>query len=223
MPLISQNLTAVQAQIAQAARKAGRRAEDVRLIAVSKTQPAEAVRQALEAGQRLFGENRVQEAQEKFPALREAFPDLELHLIGPLQTNKASAAVALFDTIQTLDRPELAKALAKEIQKQGREPTLYIEVNIGSEPQKAGVLPEEAENFLRLCEKEYRLRVQGLMCLPPFDKDPAPFFRELAALAQKLGLPRLSMGMSADFEKAIACGASEVRVGTAIFGERKHG
>ncbi len=221
MEQIAENLRAVQNQMAAAAAQAGRKPEEVRLVAVSKTHPAEAVRAALEAGQRVFGENRVQEAAEKFPALREAFPDLELHLIGPLQTNKVAQAVALFDAIQTVDRPSLAEALAKEIQKQGRAPRLYIEVNTGLEPQKAGVAPFEAEAFLRDCRDIYGLKVEGLMCIPPFHEDPAPHFRLMRGLAHKMKLPFLSMGMSADYKEAIACGATEVRVGTALFGERK--
>ncbi len=221
MPSIAENFRAVRTKIDEATAKAGRKPDEVRLVAVSKTHPAESVREALEAGQRVFGENRVQEALSKFPALREAFPDLELHLIGPLQTNKVAEAVALFDVIQTVDRPSLAEALAKEIKKQGRAPRLYIEVNTGLEPQKAGVAPFEAELFLRECEEKYGLKIEGLMCIPPFDEDPAPHFRLMRGLAHKMKLPRLSMGMSADFESAIACGATEVRVGTAIFGERK--
>ncbi len=219
MSSISENLRAVLAQIEEAAEKTGRAPDSVRLVAVSKTHPAEAVREVLAAGHRLFGENRVQEAESKFPALRREFPDLELHLIGPLQTNKVADAVSLFDAIQTVDRLKLAESLAKEIKKQGRSPKLYIEVNTGREPQKAGVFPEDTETFLRQCEG-LGLTISGLMCIPPFDQDPAPHFERLAALGKKLGLPSLSMGMSADFEKAVAAGASEVRVGTAIFGAR---
>lgn len=220
MTSVAENLKLVRDRIEKAAQKAGREADSVRLVAVGKTHPAEAIAQALAAGQRVFGENRVQEAAAKFPSLRGQYPDLELHLIGPLQTNKAAEAVALFDAIQTLDRPKLAEALAKEIAKQGRAPDLYIEINIGNEPQKAGIAPEEAENFLRLCREKYRLKISGLMCIPPFDQDPAPHFDLLAKLGKQLGLEHLSMGMSADFETAIARGATEVRVGTAIFGER---
>jgi len=221
MTQIANALHTVLAQIQSATEKAGRAAGSARLVAVSKTHPAEAVAEALAAGQRVFGENRVQEAAEKFPALRKAYPDLELHLIGPLQTNKVDQAVALFDVIQTLDRPKLAQALAKEIEKQGRSPRLYIEVNTGAEPQKAGVSPAETEAFLRDCRETYGLKIAGLMCIPPFDQDPAPHFNLLAKLGKKLGLPTLSMGMSADYEAAIAAGATEVRVGTAIFGVRE--
>lgn len=220
MNQIANNLQAVDARLAKAARLASRKPETARLIAVSKTHPKEAVEAALEAGQRVFGENRVQEAAGKFPALREKWPEIELHLIGPLQTNKVADAVALFDVIQTLDRPKLAEALAKEIQKQGRAPGLYLEVNIGREPQKAGLLPEETGEFLTFC-RSLSLQISGLMCLPPQEDNPAPHFKNLAAMAASLHLPHLSMGMSADFETAIAYGATEVRVGTAIFGERK--
>lgn len=220
MSFILENLRAVQAQIEAAARKAGRPIEDIHLVAVSKTHPMEAVSKALEAGQRVFGENRVQEAAEKFPDLKKAYPDLELHLIGPLQTNKVAQAVALFDVIQTLDRPKLAEALAKEIGKQGRSPRLYIEVNTGGEPQKAGILPEALPDFLKTCTEIYGLTIEGLMGIPPFTEDPAPHFKLLKELAAQHGLKKLSMGMSADFEAAIACGATEVRVGTAIFGTR---
>jgi len=221
MTELSQNLYAVQAQIAQAAAQAGRVPDSVRLIAVTKTHPEEAVLDAIAAGQRLFGENRVQEAITKYMPLRETCPDLELHLIGPLQTNKAGEAVALFDVIQTLDRPKLAEALAREMKKQNRTPRLYIEVNTGNEPQKAGVAPYEVEDFLLECEGKYGLKITGLMCVPPFNEDPAPHFKLMSGLAHKLHLPHLSMGMSSDYETAIACGATEVRVGTAIFGSRE--
>jgi len=221
MSVLAQALKAVQNQIVEAAQKAGRNADAVRLIAVSKTHPAEAVAEALAAGARVFGENRVQEAALKFQALRQAFPDIELHLIGPLQTNKAAEAVALFDVIQTLDRPHLAECLAKEIKKQGRRPRLYVEVNVGAEPQKAGVLPQDADAFIQTCRDTYGLEISGLMAIPPEGQDPTPFFNLLKDLAQKNGLKHLSMGMSADFEQAIACGATEVRVGTALFGARE--
>lgn len=220
MTEISQNLQAVQKQIAEATLATGRSPEAVHLVAVSKTHPIESVEEAIKAGQRLFGENRVQEAVAKFGPLREKYPGLELHLIGPLQTNKVDEAVALFDVIQTLDRPKLAEALAKEMEKQGRTPRLYIEVNTGNEPQKAGMAPDEVERFLRECESVHGLKISGLMCIPPFDEDPRPHFELMRDLAKKLNLPHLSMGMSADFETAIACGATEVRVGTAIFGSR---
>ncbi len=210
-------MTSVAANIA-AARE---RLQGKTLIAVTKNQSVEAVREALAAGQRVFGENRVQEAQKKFADLRVAFPDIELHLIGPLQTNKAKDAVEFFDVIQTLDRPELAEALAKAMRKTGKTPRLYIEVNIGLEPQKSGIAPDKAEAFLTLCRDAYKLSVSGLMCIPPQGKNPKPYFCALRDLAENLSLPHVSMGMSADFETAIACGATEVRIGTALFGERK--
>lgn len=196
------------------------RAKGAALIAVSKTRSLDEIREALNAGQRLFGENRVQEAQTKFPALRAAYPDLELHLIGPLQTNKAQAAVELFDVIQTLDRPSLAEALAKAIRKTKRTPRLYIEVNIGAEAQKSGILPDQLENFLAHCRDACGLSVSGLMCIPPHGEDPRPYFNAMRELAKKEKLPHLSMGMSEDFEMAVECGATEIRVGTAIFGKR---
>ena len=192
----------------------------VTLVAVSKTRPAEDVKAALIAGHRIFGENRVQEAAAKFPALKSRYPDLELHLIGPLQTNKVAEAIRLFDVIETLDRPKLAEALAKEIKKQGRSPRLYIEVNTGKEPQKAGIEPEGVADFLSYCQNDLGLRIEGLMCIPPLGEDPVPHFALLKGMADTLGLPTISMGMSADFEMAIACGATHVRVGTAIFGGR---
>lgn len=192
----------------------------MRLIAVSKTHPAEAVRAALAAGCRVFGENRVQEAEAKYPALKAEFPDLELHLIGPLQTNKVKKAVALFDAIQTVDRPSLAEALAKELARARKRLALYIEVNTGEEPQKAGVAPAEADAFIRRCRDELKLPIVGLMCIPPADEEPAPHFALLKKIAERNGLARLSMGMSADYPVAVQFGATEVRVGTAIFGAR---
>jgi pyridoxal phosphate enzyme (YggS family) len=206
--MISDNLAAIRENLGKA-----------HLIAVSKMQGVDAVRAALAAGQMVFGENRVQEAQAKFPALRRDYPNLELHLIGPLQTNKAADAVALFDVIQTLDRPALADAVAKAILKTGRKPRLYIEVNIGREAQKAGIVPEGLEFFLRQCRGR-GLEISGLMCIPPQHLDPRPFFTHLKSLADLHGLPYLSMGMSADYKIAIACGATEVRIGSAIFGAR---
>jgi pyridoxal phosphate enzyme (YggS family) len=194
-----------------------------KLIAVSKTQPMAVVRAALDAGQRVFGENRVQEAGEKFPALRAEYLDIELHLIGPLQSNKARDAVALFDVIQTLDRLSLAKALAKAIDKTGRRPKLYIEVNIGRESQKAGIAPDEVADFLHICRVRYGLMISGLMCIPPNGQDPVPFFTAMRDLADLYDLPNLSMGMSGDYRQAIACGATEVRIGSAIFGARLQG
>jgi pyridoxal phosphate enzyme (YggS family) len=190
------------------------------LIAVSKTQSVEAIIEALQAGQRVFGENRVQEAQQKFPPLRTAYPGIELHLIGPLQTNKALDAVELFDVIQTLDRRNLAEVIAHAIQKTGRNPRLYVEINIGREPQKAGIAPEALDEFLAICRDTCGLSITGLMCIPPQDQDPRPHFQTMRALADQYTLPHLSMGMSADYKTAIECGATEVRIGTAIFGDR---
>lgn len=220
LPPIRERLAGVQADIAAACREAGRDAAAVTLVAISKTFGPDAIMPVLEAGQRVFGENRVQEAKAKWPALKERFKDIELHLVGPLQSNKAREAVALFDVIHTLDRPSLCAALAKEIERAGRAPRLLVEVNTGAEPQKAGVLPEETDAFLRRCRDEYGLTIAGLMCIPPFDEPPAPHFALLAKLAARNGLAHLSMGMSADFETAIAFGATYVRVGSAIFGTR---
>jgi PLP dependent protein len=217
---IALRLAAIRARIAVLARAAGRAPEAVQLMAVSKTHPAAAVERALVAGQRLFGENRVQEAAAKYPALKARFPDLRLHLIGPLQTNKAADAVALFDAIETLDRPRLAAVLAREMARQGKRPELFIEVNTGEEPQKAGLWPEKADGFIAQCREEWRLPVVGLMCIPPEGEEPAPHFALLAEMAKRHGLSRLSMGMSADYETAIRFGSTEVRIGTAIFGAR---
>ncbi len=213
-------LAEVRAHIAATAEAAGRAADEVCLVAVSKVHGAEAVAAALAAGQRVFGENRVQEAQGKFPDLKAANPDLRLHLIGPLQTNKVPDAVALFDVIETLDRPKLARALAKEMAKSGRRPTCFVQVNTGEEPQKAGVLPAEADALIALARDELDLPVTGLMCIPPQDEEPALHFALLAKIAQRNGLAQLSMGMSSDYETAIAFGATHVRVGTAVFGPR---
>jgi pyridoxal phosphate enzyme (YggS family) len=218
--VIAANLAAVRSQIETAGRAVGRAPNSVTLVAVSKTHPAESVRDALAAGHRIFGENRVQEAQAKYPALREAFPDLVLHLIGPLQTNKVREAVALCDTIETVDRPRLAQALAREMDRSGRRPACLIEVNTGEEPQKSGVIPTEADNFVVECRDRIGLPIQGLMCVPPLDEEPALHFALLREIARRTGLGLLSMGMSADFEKAIRFGATHVRVGTAIFGSR---
>jgi PLP dependent protein len=192
----------------------------VSLVAVSKTHPVEAVRDALLSGQRTFGENRVQEARAKFPDLRAEFPDLELHLIGPLQTNKVRDAIALFDVIETIDRPKLARAVADEMTRTGRRPKVLIQVNTGREPQKAGVDPDQLDSMVTLCRDQYGLPLAGLMCIPPADQDPAPHFRLLAKLAAGHGLEIVSMGMSGDFEIAVAEGATHVRVGSAIFGHR---
>ena len=213
-------LQAVKAGIAAAEREAGRPAGSAALVAVSKTFDAEAIRPVLEAGQRVFGENRVQEAQAKWPALRADFPGIELHLIGPLQSNKAREAVALFDVIETVDRDKIAAELAKEMQKQGRTPKLYVQVNIGSELQKAGMAPQEAVAFVTRCREVYGLAVEGLMCIPPADENPGPHFALLEKLAREAGVEKLSMGMSGDYETAVAFGATSVRVGSAIFGHR---
>jgi pyridoxal phosphate enzyme (YggS family) len=210
---------AVRARIADAARGASRDPSAVTLVAVSKTFGDDAVRAALDAGQRVFGENRVQEAAGKFPALKASYPDLELHLIGPLQTNKAREAVALFDVIESVDRERLARELAKEMARTGRRPRLYVQVNIGEEPQKAGVAPAELDALLASC-KALGLAIEGLMCIPPVDQPPAPFFARLRELAARHALPVASMGMSGDYAEAIAQGATHVRVGSAIFGVR---
>jgi PLP dependent protein len=219
--VIAANLAAVRGRSEAAARAAGRAAHAVSLVAVSKTHPAAAVHEALAAGHRLFGENRVQEAQAKYPALREAFPDLVLHLIGPLQTNKVRDAVAVCDVIETVDRPRLAEALAREMEHSGRRLPCLIEVNTGEEPQKSGVLPAAADHFIIECRDRLGLPIEGLMCIPPLDEEPALHFALLREIARRTGLGILSMGMSADFEKAIRFGATHVRVGTAIFGARE--
>jgi pyridoxal phosphate enzyme (YggS family) len=216
---ISQNLASILARIDAARKAALRPAPATRLVAVSKTVAEDGIREALAAGQRLFGENRVQEAQSKFAALKPDFPDLELHLIGPLQTNKVKEAVALFDVVQSLDRVKLADALAAERDKSGKAPRLYLQVNTGEEPQKAGVLPRETEALIAHARK-LELPLEGLMCIPPADDDAAPHFAFLAKLAADHGLANLSMGMSGDFELAVKFGATHVRVGTAIFGTR---
>ena len=213
-------LAEVRQHIAAAARAAGRDPASVTLVAVSKTHGADRVRELLDAGQRVFGENRVQEAEEKFPALRAAYPDLALHLIGPLQTNKAREAVALFDAIESVDRERLAATLAKEMTRSGRRPDCYIQVNTGEEPQKAGVLPAELDAFVASCRDSHKLPIVGLMCIPPVDEEPALHFALLAKMAARNGLARISMGMSADYETAIRLGATHVRVGTALFGHR---
>jgi len=214
------NLDAITTRIIAAARQANRDPASVRLVAVSKFHPQEAVVEVLKAGHYLFGENRVQEAVAKFAPLRAAYPSIELHLIGPLQTNKAEEAVRHFDVIEVLDRPKLAEALAAAMRKTGRSVPCYIEINSGAEPQKAGILPEALPDFLRLCCDDYGLPITGLMCIPPQGDDPRPHFRRLKELADQHALPNISMGMSADFESAIQEGSTEVRIGTAIFGER---
>ncbi|MEE8515966.1 MAG: YggS family pyridoxal phosphate-dependent enzyme [Alphaproteobacteria bacterium] len=214
------NLAAVQARLKAAARDKGRTADDVSLIAVSKMHPAAAITPAIAAGHLVFGENRVQEAKAKWPSLKAATPDIELHLIGPLQTNKVRDAVALFDVIQTVDRPKLARALAAEMAKTGRRPGIFIEINTGEEPQKAGVMPEAAEALIALCRDELDLAPAGLMCIPPQGEEPSLHFALLRDIARRSGLAGLSMGMSDDFETAVRFGATHVRVGTAIFGPR---
>jgi len=220
IPDIAANLAAVRARIRAAAVGAARGAA-VSLVAVSKTHGEDRIRPALEAGHRVFGENRVQEAETKWPALKADFADVRLHLIGPLQTNKARVAVGLADVIETIDRPKLARAVAAEMDRAGRRPDCFIEVNTGEEPQKHGVAPDQADDFVRACRDEYQLPIIGLMCVPPLNEEPSLHFALLRKIAERNGLAHLSMGMSRDFEIAIAFGASQVRVGTAIFGGRE--
>jgi pyridoxal phosphate enzyme (YggS family) len=213
-------LAEIEGRIAEAAKAAGRAAADVTLVAVSKTNGADRVRELLDAGQRVFGENRVQEAEEKFPALKAEYPDLELHLIGPLQTNKARDAVALFDVIQSVDRERLAATLAKEMERTGKRPACFVQVNTGEEPQKAGILPADVDAFVATCRDTHKLPVVGLMCIPPVDEEPALHFALLTKMAARNGLTQVSMGMSADYETAVRLGATHVRVGSALFGAR---
>jgi pyridoxal phosphate enzyme (YggS family) len=215
-------LADVKAAIAAATVEARRPEGSVTLVAVSKTFPAEAIEPVLAAGQRVFGENYVQDAKSKWPELRQRYPDVQVHMIGPLQSNKAKEAIALFDVIETLDRTSLARELQKEIQKAGgtRRPRFLVQVNTGAEPQKGGVLPEEADAFIRACKIDYGLDVEGVMCIPPADEPPAPHFALLTTIARRNGLRTVSMGMSADYPTAIAMGATHVRVGSAIFGAR---
>lgn len=217
---VRSNLLVVQNQLKSACERTKRSATDVTLVAVSKFHDANCVAQALVAGHKVFGENRVQEAQDKWPALKATYSDVTLHLIGPLQTNKVKQAVALFDVIETVDREKLARALAKEFSATGRSLPVYIQVNTGEEAQKAGIFPGQADAFIKLCRDELNLNVQGLMCIPPFDEEPALHFALLSKVANRNGLSALSMGMSGDFETAIELGATSVRVGTAIFGSR---
>lgn len=217
---IAKNLAKVRAEIRAAALAAERDPDDVTLVAVGKTHPIERIREALAAGQRVFGENRVQEAQAKYPDLKREAPDLVLHLIGPLQTNKARDAVELFDVIETVDRPKLAQALAREMARTGRRPRCFVQVNTGEEAQKAGVAPGEADALIALARDELGLPLDGLMAIPPVDEEPAPHFALLAKIAARNGLPCLSMGMSYDYAIAVRFGATHVRVGTAIFGTR---
>ncbi|TVQ58665.1 MAG: YggS family pyridoxal phosphate-dependent enzyme [Rhodobacteraceae bacterium] len=216
------SLEDVRGRIRAAEAAAGRPEGAVTLIAVSKVQPLARIETALEAGQRVFGENKVQEAAGKWPGLRERFPDVTLHLIGPLQTNKAKQAVALFDAIQTLDRPKLAAKLADAMAATGRAPALFAQVNTGAEPQKAGVLPDDADAFIAACRRYYGFEIAGLMAIPPVDEPAGPHFRLLAEIAARNGIAGLSMGMSDDFEQAIALGATHVRVGSALFGARAY-
>ena len=217
---IAGNLAGLHDRIVRAAQAAARDPAAITLVAVSKTHDAAAVEAALAQGQRVFGENRVQEAAAKFPDLKSRYPDLTLHLIGPLQTNKAEDAVKLFDWIETLDRPRLAEALARAMEKTGRRISCLVQVNTGHETQKAGIAPEFADEFIRDCLARLKLPVLGLMCIPPAHENPAPHFALLAEIAKRNGLTELSMGMSADFETAISAGATFVRIGTAIFGTR---
>ncbi len=214
------NLRVVLDDIALAAREAGRAPGDIRLVAVSKTHDAARIRPVLRADHRLFGENRVQEAAGKWPGLREEYPDVRLHLIGPLQTNKVRQALALFDVIETVDRPKLAREIAKEAEKTGRMPDCFVQVNTGAESQKAGAMPEAVDAFIASCREEYGLPVKGLMCIPPVEEEPSLHFALLREIAHRNGLAELSMGMSSDYRVAIAFGATLVRVGTAIFGAR---
>lgn len=219
-PDVAANLATVKAEIAAAAAAAGRPADSVTLVAVAKTQSAERIRPALEAGQRLFGENRVQEAEGKWPGLKAEYPDARLHLIGPLQSNKARHAVRLFDVIETVDRPKLAGALAQAMDKEGHRPDVFIQVNTGEEEQKHGILPGEADAVIRACIEDFLLPVKGLMCIPPIDEEPSLHFALLREIARRNGLDELSMGMTADYPIAVRFGATIVRVGTAIFGAR---
>ncbi|MBS0536365.1 MAG: YggS family pyridoxal phosphate-dependent enzyme [Proteobacteria bacterium] len=220
MNVMTSGLATVRTEIARACKDAGRDPAGVTLVAVSKTFPAEAIEPVILDGQRVFGENRVQEAKGKWPALIEKHPGIELHLIGPLQSNKAKEAVALFDAIHSVDRASLCEAIAKEIDKAGKSPTLFVQINTGAEPQKAGVLPQDADAFIKACSATYGLTISGLMCIPPVEEAPGPHFALTAKIAQRNGIKLLSMGMSADFADAIALGATHVRVGSAIFGTR---
>lgn len=217
---IESSLDQLRSRIARSAIDSGRTVEDVQLVCVSKGQKDPALRAALLAGERIFGENRVQEAARKWPALKTEFGPVELHLIGPLQTNKLREALALFDVIETLDRPRLAEALAREFRAGSRQPKLFIEVNTGREPQKAGILPEDADAFIAFCRSDCGLEIEGLMCIPPADQQASPHFALLSQIAARNTIASLSMGMSADYELGIQLGATHVRVGSAIFGAR---
>ena len=217
---IQANLESVGNKLEVASESAGRLAQDVSLIAVSKSQQSEKILEALRAGHRIFGENRIQEAKNKWPNLRDQYPDVEIHLIGALQTNKVAQAIDIFDVIQTVDRPKLANKIAQEMTRQRKRPNCFVQVNIGEEPQKAGVLPLQADAFIAECLGDYGLPICGLMCIPPSDEEPAPYFALLRKIALRNKLPQLSMGMSNDYETAVAFGATYVRVGTAVFGPR---
>ncbi|SEH43559.1 hypothetical protein SAMN05216228_101869 [Rhizobium tibeticum] len=217
---LEERLNDVRSRIAAAEQRAGRSAGSVQLVAVSKTFDADAIGPALRAGQRIFGENRVQESLVKWPELKSETPGIELHLIGPLQSNKAAEAVALFDVIETIDREKIARVLADEMRRQTKDPRLYVQVNTGLEPQKAGIAPKDVAVFVAFCRDELGLAIDGLMCIPPAEENPGPHFALLAKLAKVCGVEKLSMGMSGDYETAIAFGATSVRVGSAIFGAR---
>lgn len=221
--LIEEQYLAIKERIWLATQQCGRDPASVKLVAVTKTFSEDSILPVIGQGHQRFGENRVQEAMRKWPSLRQRFPHIELHLIGPLQSNKARDAVALFDWIETVDRPKIAAALSAEIKRQGKAPKLLVQVNIGREPQKAGIDPGEAGKFVIQCEREFGLTICGLMCIPPASDDPTPHFQRLASLRDELSLPELSMGMSADFEAAIRAGATIIRVGSAIFGSRTTG
>lgn len=219
-PVSQQALADVRDRIAEAIHTSGRDDKAVELVAVSKTFTADAIIPVLEAGQRVFGENRVQEALGKWPELKQQYAGIKLHLIGPLQSNKAGDAVGLFDVIETIDRPKIARAISTEMKRQGRDVELFVQVNTGAEPQKAGIMPEDTDQFVELCRNEIGLKIAGLMCIPPFDEEPSLHFALLSKLAERNRVEMLSMGMSSDFETAIAFGATHVRVGSAIFGQR---
>ena len=217
---IAANLAGVEARVAAAARDANRAADSVTVVAITKLHGADRITAALRAGHRVFGENRVQEAAAKWPPLKTDYADVRLHLVGPLQSNKARQAVALFDVIETLDRPKLARALAAEMARSGRRVACFVQVNTGEEPQKAGAMPADADAFIAACGEEFGLAVEGLMCIPPIDEEPSLHFALLADIARRHGIAKLSMGMTADYEIAVRFGATHVRIGTAIFGER---
>ncbi len=218
---MTSKLETVRHNIQAITKSAGRNPEDVTLVAVSKTKSIDVITPVLQQGQRIFGENKVQEAGEKWPGLREQYPDIELHLIGPLQTNKTRQAIQIFDVIETVDRPKLARAIARISREENKVCSCYIQVNVGREAQKAGIDPDKADSFIALCRDDLKLPILGLMCIPPAGQDPKPCFLLLKAIAQRNGLSKLSMGMSSDYQTAIQCGSTSVRVGTAIFGRRE--